>query len=502
MATDPEDIIPERDVSFYSNSSTSDYWLFHQSNAIAYYGIGVPVVACVGFVMNIFTFSAYQHPDFRCLSTLFLNANLVTDSVLLLSSACLVAPKYWLHKFFENLDYSHFWRALRAAQTTHIVAYPVFMITKCLSQWYTMALVIEQWFVFAYPGKLSKMRSREQGHKMVVLIMNLTIIVHFVVFFKYTRQKVFIWQNSTVPVRTEADEICLSYAYRSISYQRYEKYIYFIIFELAPCSVTFLFSILCFVENHRLNKELLKKDTDITNMNLLRTFRSGRSVSTVLSIGVAFSCLQLTAHIIYILSLADFNENWTLDTHCYLTPYAKLFRRGHPKFGIVYTYVNLTNSAIKPWICLSFNPDFRQLLRTCCSWQERIFTIRTNEMTATAFDSSFPNPDESLQISCEDRDDANSTTSTNYFDAISYSTVGTPMLWRTDTQKYFQYDDTLDHPKYPIEIELVPMDVPQDDSTRDHDYIDRTYLQIRNVAMWRQGSPAFSRRSLSWVHKT
>ncbi|ELU15875.1 hypothetical protein CAPTEDRAFT_195987 [Capitella teleta] len=143
---------PQRDVSFYSNSSTSDYWLFHQSFAITYFGIGIPAIACIGFVANVFTFSAHLHPDFRSLSTLFLNANLVTDSVLLLSCCSIIAPKFWLHQFYQNLNYSHFWAALRAAQTTHIVGYPIFLITKCLSQLFTMAIIIEQWLVYARAG--------------------------------------------------------------------------------------------------------------------------------------------------------------------------------------------------------------------------------------------------------------------------------------------------------------------------------------------------------------
>ena len=82
------------------------------------YGVVLPVFVCFGVVCNLVTVSTFRHVNFRCLSTLFVSALLLADTVFLITFVLSTAPSSYLRAWYQHVlpDPTSYWPLLAITQ--------------------------------------------------------------------------------------------------------------------------------------------------------------------------------------------------------------------------------------------------------------------------------------------------------------------------------------------------------------------------------------------------
>ena len=366
---DNDDItmVPVIDVEYLSENATLDRWLFHRSPLLFSHGVVLPITACLGVLLNLSACCLYLHRDMRSVSTMLLKANLITDSVCLVTLTLMVSPKVWLYRVYEAGRYDTFWDQLSGIQSVYMGCYPIHQISICLSQWYTMALIGEQCVAFVRPDAMARWASRNKDIKLVVTLLNVAIIIHIISFFKFIRRKNVILHypvgiprnDSATPTKHVAHKICLSVIYQSSKFSAYDKYVYLLCFEVIPWAVAlccFAVCVIVYIRHKRNMQGIIAQDAQ-----LLRALKCGRSVRMVMTVTAASLCLKAVAHGMNILVIPHQNYG-DFDNNCYLTPTDVRFL--HVPSNVVQTFLfaNVINCSIKPLLCIMASYDLRRLM--------------------------------------------------------------------------------------------------------------------------------------------
>lgn len=439
MTEDSANITPLRNVSYYTQNSSYDYWLFHEPPSWIGYGIIVPIIACIGIIANVITFSVFQNPAYKSLATSLLNAALMADNVFLLCCGFLLAPKAWLHLLYAQDDHGPFWRTLAALQNMHLGCYPLYLISKCLALWYPVALTIALWVSLSKPGKFASIIRGDHAHKVVVIIMNIVIAFHIISFFKYTRMHVSILDYHLVPgndsnssvlaeLPINAKEICLTDVYSSTWYQNYELYAYFLLAELVPLGAATGLLVLCILRHRNMADSI--SSVSAPNVNILRVLSIGGSIRMMLAVLGVQLIIQTCTKALYIYMVPDFGLVPSRK-YCDLAPNDG--RTEHMGYDLTFYYLPILASSIKPFVCLFCSSFFRRYWGEMCLWNRNMFRAISSRM----FTRPRATPEEEQEIDTSQSSmgegneyeyQSNSDIST-YYDAVSYSTaVGTPML--------------------------------------------------------------------------
>ena len=129
----------------------------------SFYGVLLPIMTILGCLGNIVTFFVFHHPEMRCLSTMFISAILVSDTFFLIGVTVVMSPRAWVAHVHYYPDNPTFWTILDHSEKLFLGMYPITEMAQCLVVWYTVALAIEQYFVFYHPVKLWKYSTRDKG---------------------------------------------------------------------------------------------------------------------------------------------------------------------------------------------------------------------------------------------------------------------------------------------------------------------------------------------------
>ena len=174
----------EKMFGYFANHSV-DQWLFQKPEMRDIYGIVLPVCAGVGVILNVLAFIIFRHKDMRGLSSALLKGNLIIDCCYLFTQVLLLTPKQWMYTLWESGEHGRFWKTLKDIQQIYRRVYPCSMIASLCSQWYSLALIVEQYYAFYDPARILPWMRQSRGVKLLVAILDLTILVHVTTFFKF-----------------------------------------------------------------------------------------------------------------------------------------------------------------------------------------------------------------------------------------------------------------------------------------------------------------------------
>lgn len=350
-----------KNISVYRQDFVDDI-LFEGSKETILMGSILPVLISVGVVGNLFVGFMLNHRDMRSLCSMFMQAMMITKAFYLLVMSLVIVPKFWIFKVYESGDHDSFWDHLAAVQNTYIYAYPLYRQTGLLSDWYMSALIVEQYAAYSKPEEVAKWSMGDLKIKVIITLLNATILIHFVDFFKFTRQGICITHDTESESAHIylAELICLSTIYREEGYLTYEKYIYFVFFQFLPYFLTLGAFVDCIL-SYRYSKTQVTP-VPILDLKALRRIQSGRSVITTLCMTGAFLLLKFVIYSAYIATLT-YDKATFLDQECHLNPSDSQFLNSPAIFVYLLTFGNMLNAIISPWICLFTHGDLKTVLK-------------------------------------------------------------------------------------------------------------------------------------------
>jgi hypothetical protein len=271
--------------------------------------------------------------------------------------------------FYTKEEYQKFWDEVRDAQNAYIFGFPIFRLMDLLSIWYTTALVLEYLGAFTRPEKLAKWSGTDTKIKIIITLLNSSILLHIVLFFKFTTQGYCVKQYRTNPETKveeyvgsfEADMICLSDTYRESTYIIFEKYVYFFVFKTLPWLMSLVALVQCYLfykeECERVNIGAYMAQTD----KFFQT--ASRSPSAIFAVGITF----LTCHFFYQLGYCTgmpAMQIGPLDMYCQLIPSDAMLNTLHQALSFMLFITPVINAMIKPWLILGLHEGLKGLLQS------------------------------------------------------------------------------------------------------------------------------------------
>ncbi|ELU01422.1 hypothetical protein CAPTEDRAFT_206770 [Capitella teleta] len=313
----------------------------------------LPAFATLGIIGNSISIGVFLHQKMRSLCTLFITAIFVFQCIFLISKVLTTSLSMWLNRKHPWPEMMLYLPHIEVIQKIYVNGIVVNDVAHSCVGWFSFLLILEQYAAFNHVEKLRKISRLENGIKIIVTVMNLSILLHLIQFFKYTRKE-------TLYTTKPHTQVCLSEVYRTGSFDFYDKYITPMLFHCVPwiCALVLLIKTLIdhFARKARNIADLNESFRSLPRYQLPPGTKAGRSFKIVVSL----TSIYLWADLVYVCIrfYGVLNPN-TEAPECSIIPGDTSYSRDDAILGVLSILFHVTNGVLNFSICMLMGNDFR-----------------------------------------------------------------------------------------------------------------------------------------------
>ena len=308
------------------------------------FSIILPIIATLGIFGNLTSVKVLSSRSSRNVSTLYLMALAVCDSIFLLCAMLILVPE-GLYVYHSEVVTT----GLHSTIYQH--TFPVIEMGETMLTSYVLVLGVDRYIMFKYPSKAVKWFTHKRAIKITILVFCFCFLARFLL--------IFTFQDRTITSGNEVITVtCLSDLFLNASYRVYVSYISLILYRILPYIGVILFMILTLPH------------TVETNSPRLSYLKNERMDYVTVAITVLFLLLTLPSLVGHCIAMMSAHRLPQYSSVCDREIINFFTLKGLNVYTRVITQLLLvTNSSVKLILYLTLSRDFRkryQKMWPCC----------------------------------------------------------------------------------------------------------------------------------------